>query len=104
MRATDEQTTAVKSLSTNPCCLTVRDREALAAVIAELTALREFKSRLASWVQDDISVITCLRELSSRQFQMQGRYDGSISNECKELIKSKRDFTLSLLALAEARK
>ena len=39
--ATDEQITIAKSLALNPCYLTVRDREALAAVLAENAALRK---------------------------------------------------------------
>jgi hypothetical protein len=64
-----------------------------------LAAVEGFQNQLATWIHGNVQVVNFLHQLSNQQFQMHGRYDGSISAECKELFKTDREFTLKLLDL-----
>ncbi len=50
-----------------------------------------------------IHFTSVLRELRNREFQMQGRYDGAMSEDCKALCRKNQQLIEMLLAAVSCR-
>lgn len=79
------------------------ERAILPILVAAVSELERFKQDLAEWGRS-IVVGNFLRDYANRCFQMQGAYDGAMSEASKASFAKHKAFTDLLLEMIESRR